>query len=199
MSAPVAARRRHYDPWEDAAARGVDVREERLPGQILGVTEFPVGRPDLMPRVILDRDLLGRAKAATLAHELAHLDVEHAAPGRFGNGTEGHPCASVEDECDRIAAERLIDFDALLEAAKWADSIEEMAEELHVDHALVLARIGALDGRQAGQLERAAGQMKRYAGAGAGWGSTLKRSKPLQRRKPLGVHKTLQEVETWHD
>ncbi|WP_460765564.1 ImmA/IrrE family metallo-endopeptidase [Mariniluteicoccus flavus] len=161
------SQRTSYDPWEDAAERGLTVHETPLPDGTVGLT-------DLEANVWIDSRLHQSEARATLAHELAHFDLNDRAPGRSGGGMRGPVAGSVERECDRIAAERLIPFDALLNAAAWADSVEELADELGVDPGTVLARIGALDADDARRFERQAGRLH-YA----------PRRRALTRRTPM--------------
>ena len=82
----------------------------------------------------LDKRLLQVERRCTLAHELVHLEVG-----------EGRPCsASREREVNRIAAARLVPFEALVKAARWARSPLELAEELWVTPLMLEARCETL-------------------------------------------------------
>lgn len=170
MGAGSDDQRTPYDPFADADERGVEIIRQHLPEGYLGVSSPDAGR------VWLDSRLLQSEARSTLAHELAHFDVNERTPGRLGGGTRGGVVKSVERECDRIAATRLIDFDALVSAAQWADSVEEMADELNVDPGMVLARIGALTGAEATRFERAVGRLHHRPTR-----STLSRRTPLRK------------------
>lgn len=153
-----------YDPYADAERRGFILSRVDLPGDYCAVT-------DLKGNIWLDNRLLQREERSALAHEIAHYDVPS---GAFQG-------ASLEAEVNRIAAERLIDFDELVSAAKWADSIEEMAEELHVNDDLVRARISGLTGAEAKSFQYQAGRVHYSMG----------QRKPLRRRKRLGGREPL--------
>lgn len=71
---------------------------------------------------------------STLAHELAHIELGHVA------GCSG----PQERAACELAASWLITVDDLVAAARWATSIEELADELWVDVDTVRARIAGL-------------------------------------------------------
>lgn len=164
-----------YCPFRDAENRGFVVFQCELPYETntIAVT-------DMSGRIWLEKDLFEREARAALAHELAHYDIEGGLEGRIGNGAGGH-VGAVEAECNRLAAERLIDFEELVSAAKFCDSIEEMAEELNVDENLVRARIGALSSAEARSFEYQAGRIH----CSMPRRSRLKSKTPLKRRTPL--------------
>ncbi|MCK1801476.1 ImmA/IrrE family metallo-endopeptidase [Brevibacterium sp. R8603A2] len=158
-----------YDPFVDAENRGITVHRTELPGNLLGVANL-AGR-----QVWLDWRLLQTEERSTLAHEIAHFDVDADNDGRIGGGPNGALVASVENECTRIASKWLIDFDELVNAAKWADSIEDVADELVVTDEMVRARMQTLTKDETKRFDREVGR---------GYAARL-RGKPLQRKAPL--------------
>ncbi|WP_342762987.1 ImmA/IrrE family metallo-endopeptidase [Dermabacter hominis] len=82
----------------------------------------------------LDKRLLQVERRCTLAHELVHLEAG-----------EGRACTpSREREVNQIAAARLVPFEALVKAARWARSPVELAEELWVTPLMLEARCETL-------------------------------------------------------
>lgn len=82
----------------------------------------------------LDKRLLQVERRCTLAHGLVHLEAG-----------EGRACtAAREREVDRIAAARLVSFEALAKAARWARGPVELAEELWVTASMLEARCETL-------------------------------------------------------
>ncbi|WP_230747585.1 ImmA/IrrE family metallo-endopeptidase [Brevibacterium sp. CCUG 69071] len=70
----------------------------------------------------MEPDLLQVERRCTLAHELAHIDLGH---------TEKTTVAE-ENAARRYAAQKLIDWDALVDAFRWAHNAHEAADELWV-------------------------------------------------------------------
>lgn len=70
-------------------------------------------------------------RRSTLAHELAHIDLDHTA------GCNGPD----ERAAELLAARWLITLPALIDALRWAVSVEEAADELWVDPATVRVRL----------------------------------------------------------
>lgn len=94
-----------YSPWADAAQRHPDIHIERCdiaPARGVWVASERV--------ILIDRGLNQTERRCTLAHELAHIDLEHVeAPGWFAR--------RLEHEADRLAAKRLLaDIDAIADA-----------------------------------------------------------------------------------
>ena len=82
----------------------------------------------------LDKRLLQVERRCTLAHELVHLEAG-----------EGRPCSvSREREVNQIAAARLVPFEALVRASRWARDPLELAEELWVTPLMLEARCETL-------------------------------------------------------
>lgn len=73
-------------------------------------------------------------RRSTLAHELAHLELRHG-PGST---------AREERDAGALAARWLVPLESLVEAARWARSIEELADELWVDVETVRIRLSTL-------------------------------------------------------
>lgn len=113
-----------YNPWDHlhAAFPAVRVEFTHLDGRC--------GETNGRDLIRLDKRLLQVERRCTLAHELVHLEAD-----------EGRPCsASREREVNRIAAARLVPFEALVKAARWARSPVELAEELWVTPLMLEAR-----------------------------------------------------------
>jgi IrrE N-terminal-like domain len=73
-------------------------------------------------------------RRCTLAHELAHIELGHV-----------HGCSLAEERtAGELAARWLIDIGELADAARWARSPEELADELWVDVETIHIRLGAL-------------------------------------------------------
>jgi Zn-dependent peptidase ImmA (M78 family) len=121
-----------YHPWRELARLGVDVRYTDL-GGLAGCWD-----PDTA-LIWLDNRLTQAERRSTLTHELIHAE----------RGDE--PCATEwherhqERPVERAAALRLIAFDDLMDALAWCMSMEEVTEELHVDRAILDARLSMLD------------------------------------------------------
>lgn len=122
-----------YSPWHDAAERHPAVH---------------IGRVDLRPArgawiasenvILLERTLARAERNTVLAHELAHIDLDHAMTGRKWFDRR------QERQADALAAHRLIDLDDLADALTWALCPEEVAAELDVTVDVVRRRVLAL-------------------------------------------------------
>ena len=86
-------------------------------------------------------------RRSTLAHELVHL--ERGQPPDWAWPRE-------EIIVEEIAARRLVDLDDLADAIVWHDghAHDGMAEDLWVDRAILLARIGSLDDEERAHIEQ---------------------------------------------
>lgn len=159
---------KHYDPEQEAYDRGVfiSVRDD-LPGNVVGLTDCETG-------IWVHRDLLQRERRSTLAHEVEHVDIYTEQPGRMGANGRWYG-RSVETECNERASVKLIDFDDLVEACKWADSLEEAADELVVTDDMVRARLHTLTKDEVKRFDREVGR---------GYAARL-RGKPLRRTGAL--------------
>lgn len=133
-----------YDPEQHLADLGVPLVERPLDYDgAIGMTHFESGEATY---VEVDSGLTLNERRSTLAHEVAH--VEHGAPIRWMS-------VRAERRADRAAAERLIPLEALVEAVKWADSIEELAEELNVTPRMVTTRLQMLTPAEGWRFDRA--------------------------------------------
>lgn len=106
----------HHHPWRDLRSREhLTVYHEPLPPGLRGATDGATS-------IWLERRLLQVERRCTLTHELVHVDL-------------GHDCAQDEKseaKVRRITANRLIDWDALVDAFRWAHNAAEAADELWV-------------------------------------------------------------------
>ena len=86
-------------------------------------------------RIWLRKGLLQVERRCALAHELVHVD-------------QGHTCGQsekIELQVEKITARWLIDFDELIDSAKWARTIHEWADELWVTRDVLFTRLKHLD------------------------------------------------------
>lgn len=121
-----------WHPWRTLRALAhVDLHWTKdLPVGVLGATD---GR-----HIWMDDRQLQVERRSTLAHELAHLHLEHTG----GCGPR------EEDEARALAARWLIDMDSLLDALAWSEHLEEVADELWVDLDTLYARLDTLTGAE---------------------------------------------------
>lgn len=108
-----------------------------MPG-VLGLTD---GRR----RIYLHPHQSQAQRRSTLAHELAHVELRHG-PG----GTAGE-----ERDASELAARWLVPLDRLVDAARWARSVGELADELWVDVDTVETRLAILTDEERAELARA--------------------------------------------
>lgn len=125
-----------YSPWRALS---------RLPHVTLAVTRLPRGKAWWLPTedaIVLD-DRLGRVeRRCALAHELAHAEAGDVA---LCAGPDAPRLAlRQERRADRIAAERLIALDDLVDALLWARSQGETAEQLDVEVNVLHTRLTLL-------------------------------------------------------
>lgn len=73
-------------------------------------------------------------RRCALAHELVHIDMGHT-------GTQP---SAVERVVDRVAAQRLVTLDMLIDTGRWATTVAEWAHDLWVTPRILHARIEAL-------------------------------------------------------
>lgn len=117
----------HHHPWRALRALGDwtlhwrDLGEDRL-----GVTDFDERT------VTLTTGMTQAQRRSTIAHETVH--IERGPVPAWLQSRE-------EVQVDQVAARRLITFEALLQAAVWARTVHELAEELWVDEDTVLCRL----------------------------------------------------------
>ncbi|WP_454044383.1 ImmA/IrrE family metallo-endopeptidase [Cellulosimicrobium sp. Marseille-Q8652] len=126
-----------YNPWADAAARHPDVQIERCdiaPVRGAWVHEVKV--------ILLERTLRRVERNATLAHEIAHIDLrhhEHNPPGRWF-------AVRCEIEADDLATRRLLhDVDEVAEAmALHPQDLAAAADHLEVTPHVLMRRLDGL-------------------------------------------------------
>lgn len=122
-----------YSPWEDLAARQhLTYVRCRLP--IADAWYLPD-----VPGIAIDDRLTRTERRCALAHELAHIDLEHhhQAAGN-GQGTS-RIARRNEAEADQLAARRLITLEDLVEHVPGASCRWELAERLDVtEHVLAV-------------------------------------------------------------
>lgn len=120
-----------YDPGRDAAERYPDwvIRHRPLGGVI----------PEVMCRrrktILIDAAADWPAKRCSLAHAVAHLDLEHQAASTVGTFERW-----MEREANGLAALRLIPIGELADILCWTRDAHEIAHELQVDLATLEVR-----------------------------------------------------------
>lgn len=90
-------------------------------------------------------------RRSTLAHELAHLELQHG-PGST---------AREERDASVLAARWLVPLENLVEASRWARSLEELADELWVDVETVRIRLSNLLDAERDEVLRARAEAER--------------------------------------
>lgn len=107
---------KHYHPWRELRSREhLELTWANLPPGVRGIT-------DGTSAIWLEVDQLQVEQRCTLAHELAHVDLDHTTK----------PTPQEERAARRLTAQKLIDWDNLVDAFRWSDSIQEAADELNV-------------------------------------------------------------------
>ncbi|MCT2182891.1 ImmA/IrrE family metallo-endopeptidase [Brevibacterium casei] len=106
-----------HHPWRELRDRGE--------GVVLHVTRFTdnrVAATDGSNAIWLDADLLQVERRCAIAHEQAHIDLGH------------RDCDDPREEsaARRLAARKLVDWDDLVDAYRWASCMAEWADELWV-------------------------------------------------------------------
>ena len=131
-----------YHPWR--------VLGRLWPHVVLEHTDdLPPGRraeTNGIDEIRMRRRLLQVERRCSLAHELIHLEHGHA----------GECSPAVEAAVDEEAAQRLIPWERLLAAVRWARSDEELADELWVTVHVLRARVAALHADELLEIARAA-------------------------------------------
>lgn len=132
-----------YDPGKDAA--------ERYPEWVIRHVDLQ-GVPEVMcpeRRVILiDQGQTWAAKRSSLAHAVAHLDLEHVVIG-------GYLGRRQEAEAEQLAALRLVTMPALADAIRWhGQRWPLVADLLVVDERLLRVRLAHLHPSHRGELDR---------------------------------------------
>ena len=116
-----------FNPWRRLRELDhVELRWVVMPG-VLGVT-------DGVRSIYLHPHQSQAQRRSTLAHELAHLELRHVAG-----------CSAREEKAAGVLAARwLVPLDDLVDAARWARSLGELADELWVDVETVRIRLATL-------------------------------------------------------
>lgn len=105
-----------------------------------------IGATDTVHRTIyLDSDQLQAQRRCTLDHELVHAEA----------GDVGCQHPKREAAIDEASARRLISIGQLVDAVKWAHSIEELAEDCWVDVATMRCRLDHLHPSERAAVRRA--------------------------------------------
>ena len=131
----------HYHPWRTLREMGGwTLLIAHLPAGVLGVTDHATRT------IVLAPGQTQRQRRCTIAHEIAHAErepfpVEHS--------------AAEERVVDVLAARRLIPFDRLLDAWRWARDLTELADELWVDEATLAVRLAHLHPSERTKLKEA--------------------------------------------
>lgn len=127
-----------FNPWRRLRELDhVELTWAVMPG-VLGLTD---GRR----RILLHPHQSQAQRRSTLAHELAHLELRHGPGGSAGE--ERAACA--------LAATWLVPLERLVDAARWARSMQELADELWVDVDTVETRLAILTEPERAELVRA--------------------------------------------
>lgn len=106
-----------HHPWRELRERG--------DGVVLHFTKFTDGRTAATNgnnAIWLDEDLSQVERRCAAQHEQAHMDLGHTS------------CADLKEEsaARRLTANKLIHWDDLVDAFRWAHTAEEAADELWV-------------------------------------------------------------------
>lgn len=126
-----------YSPWKHLAS---------LPEIVFDFDDdLPSGNAWWSPAhkvILMARGLTQAQRRSALAHELVHIEAgDHQIDGPDGERLERRQEVAAESK----AALRLIDLDDLMDSLAYSVSLDEVAEELHVDRSILDARIAMLD------------------------------------------------------
>jgi hypothetical protein len=108
-----------------------------------------------VPGIALDDRLTRIQRRCVLAHELAHIDLDHHDQVAGCGPGSARLARRNEVAADRLAARRLIRLDDLISWLPYAAGSSEAAELLDVTEQLLGVRLAALDARERGILDRA--------------------------------------------
>lgn len=116
-----------FHPWRKLRSLPqIDLSWRRMSGRL--------GETDGVRMIVMHPDQSQVQRRCTITHELAHVELGH---------TDG--CTDVEErEARALAARWLIDLDDLADAAVWARSLTELADELWVDPDTLADRVEQL-------------------------------------------------------
>lgn len=132
---------RHYHPWRT-------LREHWAHVELKHTDDLPAGRlgdTNGVDEIRMRRRLLQVDRRCVLAHELVHLE----------HGDGGTCTPAVEAAVTLEAARRLIPWERLLAAVRWAMSEQELADELWVTLPILRARTEALHAEELMEIARA--------------------------------------------
>lgn len=138
-----------YCPWRDIGAR--------LPDVVVSLQDIAPARAAWVagPRVVfLDKRLSTVEGRCALAHELAHIDLDHKPRGI------AYFDRRQEREADRLAARRLIPIDRLADVLMWTRDEGAVAEALHVDVDTVNCRLSSLHPAERHHIEARLAQLE---------------------------------------
>ena len=119
---------------------------ERGDGVVLHFTRFTDGRiaaTDGTSAIWLDEGLLQVERRCALAHEQAHMDLGHGP----------NPTDADEEAACRYTAQKMIDWDALVDVFRWAHNAFEAADELWVTPEVLEDRLRHLHPHERGLLK----------------------------------------------
>lgn len=112
-----------YEPGKDAATR--------YPDWVIRHRPLSHGIPEVMCRrrkvILIESGESWASKRCSLAHAVAHLDLDHVAT------EHGYFDRSQENHANQLAARRLIPIQDLARVLSWTRFITEVAAELEVD------------------------------------------------------------------
>lgn len=131
-----------YDPGADAA--------ERYPDWV--IRHRAIGVPEVMDVrrkvILLDRGGGRGERRASLAHAVAHLDLEHVVVGGWFGERQ-------ERDAERLAALRCVTIRALADAIRWhGQSWSHVAEAVEVDERMLRARLDMMHLANRAELSR---------------------------------------------
>lgn len=131
-----------YSPWADLRGRAP---------LTLAIVGLPSGRAWWLPgdqAIALDGTLGRVARRCALAHELAHVDLEHR------HVELAWLRRRQERDADRLGASRLITAEQLVDGLLWAQDEHELADELDVDVETVRVRLAGLTETEKTEINR---------------------------------------------
>lgn len=139
-----------YSPWSDLARR---------PHLTFGIVRLPAGHgwwmPDV-PGIVLDDRLTRVQRRCVLAHELAHVDLEHDEQVAGACPVGRKVARSRETAADRLAARRLIPVGLLAQHVGWTRNWDEAAEIFDVTVDVLRTRVRGLHPAERGYLAKRA-------------------------------------------